>query len=166
MRGLAGDAAAYEAFLRELAAHLRASFRKRLSSLPNEVEDLVQETLLAIRNQRHIYDAASRLTAWVHAIAKYKLVDLLRRCASRDGPTNPLNDAAEIVSSTDSDAAEARRDLAELLDQLPDRQRLPIIHTKPVRCSVVRCCGGKRRPHRAGEQQEGVATGERSSGAA
>jgi RNA polymerase sigma factor (sigma-70 family) len=137
MRGLAGDAAAYDAFLRELAAHLRAYFRKRLSSLPNEVEDLVQETLLAIHNQRHTYDAAHPLTAWVHAIAKYKLVDLLRRRATRDRLTDPLDDAAEIFSSTDSDAAEARRDLAKLLDQLPDRQRLPIIHTKLEGLSVT-----------------------------
>src|SRR5512134_271478 len=83
-RGIAGDAAAYHAFLRDLSAHLRAFLRKRLAALPDEVEDLVQESLIAVHNQRHTYDAGLPLTAWVHAIAKYKLVDLLRRRAGRD----------------------------------------------------------------------------------
>ena len=136
IRGLDGDAATYHAFLMELSAHLRAYFRKRLTRLPDEVEDLVQESLLAIHNQRQTYDAAQPLTAWVHAIAKYKLVDLLRRRAGRDLLTDPLDDEMEFLSSADSEAAEARRDLGKLLDLLPDRQRLPIVHTKLEGLSV------------------------------
>src|SRR3990172_11724543 len=128
--GLAGDEPAYHAFLQELSAHLRAFLRKRLARLPDEVEDLVQESLLAIHNQRHTYDAGQPLTAWIHAIAKYKLIDLLRRRAKRDLLTDPLNDAYDLASSADTEAAEARRDLGKLLEQLPDRQRLPIVHMK------------------------------------
>jgi len=130
VRGLAGDAPAYRAFLQELSAHLRAFLRKRLARLPDEVEDLVQESLLAVHNQRHTYDAGQPLTAWVHAIAKYKLVDLLRRRESRDLLTDPLDDELDVLSSEDADAAEAHRDLGKLLEQLPDRQRLPIVHMK------------------------------------
>ena len=130
IRGLAGDAPAYRAFLQDLSAHLRAFLRKRLARLPNEVEDLVQESLLAIHNQRHTYDAGLPLTSWIHAIARYKLVDLLRRRAKRDLLTDPLNDAYDLASSADTEAAEARRDLGKLLEQLPDRQRLPIVHMK------------------------------------
>lgn len=135
--GLAGDAEAYRSFLKELSAHLRAFLRKRLSSLPDDVEDLVQETLLAIHNQRHTYDAAQPLTAWVHAIAKFKLVDLLRRRASREALTDPLDDEADLFSCAESEAAEARRDVAKLLDQLPDRQRLPIVFVKVEGRSVA-----------------------------
>jgi len=130
VRGLAGDAPAYRGFLQELSAHLRAFLRKRLARLPDEVEDLVQESLLAVHNQRHTYDAGQPLTAWVHAIAKYKLVDLLRRRESRDLLTDPLDDELDVLSSADADAAEAHRDLGKLLEQLPDRQRLPIVHMK------------------------------------
>lgn len=137
MRGLDGEAPAYQAFLLELSAHLRAYFRKRLARLPEEVEDLVQETLLAIHNKRQTYDTDQPLTAWVHAIAKYKLVDLLRRRASRDVLTDPIDDGMELFSSADSEAAEARRDLGQLLGQLPDRQRLPIVHTKLEGLSVT-----------------------------
>ena len=136
-RGLAGEAAAYHAFLKDLSAHLRAFFRRRLSRLPDEIEDLVQESLLAIHNQRHTYDAAQPLTPWVHAIAKYKLVDLMRRRQARDAVTDPLDEEIDIFSTADADAAEARRDIGKLLQQLPDRQRLPIIHTKLEGRSVL-----------------------------
>lgn len=135
--GLAGDAPAYHAFLRELSAHLRAFLRKRLVRLPDEVEDLLQESLLAVHNQRHTYDASQPLTAWVHAIAKYKLVDSLRRRARRDLLTDPLDEESDFFSSADTDAAEARRDLGKLLAQLPERQRLPIIHMKLEGLSVA-----------------------------
>jgi RNA polymerase sigma factor (sigma-70 family) len=137
IRGLAGDAPAYHAFLQELSAHLRAFLRKRLAGLPDEVEDLVQESLLAVHNQRHTYHVGQPLTAWIHAIAKYKLVDLLRRRERRDLLTDPFDDEIAFLSSSDSDAAEARRDLGKLLEQLPDRLRLPIVHTKLEGLSVA-----------------------------
>jgi len=144
VRGLAGDAAAYHDFLKELSAHLRAFLRRRLASLPDDVEDLVQETLLAVHNQRHTYEADQPLTAWVHAIARYKLVDLLRRRAGREMLTDELDDELEVFAASDEAAADARRDVAKLLEQLPDRHRLPIQYVKLEGLSVVeaaRKCG-------------------------
>jgi len=136
-RGLSGDGAAYHAFLADLTAHLRAFFRKRLDRIPDEVEDLVQETLIAVHNQRHTYDPGQPLTAWMHAIAKYKLIDFLRRRARTDALTDPLDDELEVFAASDADAAEARRDLAKLLADLPDRQRMPIVHVKIEGLSVA-----------------------------
>lgn len=126
LAGLAGDAAAYHAFLKALSAHLRAYFRRRLISLPDDVEDLVQEVLLAVHNQRHTYAAEQLLTPWVFAIARYKMVDLLRRRAARDALHEPLDDDLAIFAASDNEAADARRDVMTLLDQLPERQRVPI----------------------------------------
>ena len=137
IRGLAGDAPAYHAFLQDLSAHLRAFLRKRLTRLPDELEDLVQESLLAIHNQRHTYDAGQPLTAWIHAIAKYKLIDMLRRRAKRELLNDPLDDEFDFAMAADTDAADARRDLGKLLAQLPDRQRLPIVHMKLEGLSVA-----------------------------
>lgn len=137
VRGLAGDSAAYHRFLGELSGHLRAFLRRRLARMPDEVEDLVQETLLAVHNQRHTFDAAQPLTAWVHAIARYKLIDFLRRRSRRELLTEPLDDELEVLSSADADAAEARRDLARLLETLPERQRMPIVYVKVQGLSVI-----------------------------
>ena len=137
LRGLAGEGAAYEAFLRELGAILRAFLRGRLARVPDEVEDLVQETLIAVHNQRHTYDASQPLTAWVHAIARYKMIDFLRRRAGREAMNDPLGDEDDLLATSDEEAREAKRDLAILLARLPDRHRLPIQHVKIEGLSVA-----------------------------
>lgn len=129
-QALAGDATAYRAFLADLGAHLRGFLRRRLERLPDDIEDLVQETLLAVHNQRHTYDPGQPLTAWVHAIARYKLVDFLRRRALREALDQPLEDEHDWLSAPETEAAGTQRDLAALLARLPDRQRLPIVHMK------------------------------------
>jgi RNA polymerase sigma-70 factor (ECF subfamily) len=76
--GLDGDPNAYRSFLQALTRHLRGYLRKRLARRPDDVEDLVQEILLAVHNARHTYRADEPLTAWLHAIARYKLMDFFR----------------------------------------------------------------------------------------
>lgn len=137
LQGLNGDAAAYHQFLKALSAHLRAYFRKRLFERPDEVEDLVQDTLLAVHNQRHTYRADQPLTAWVHAVARYKLIDLLRARASGESLNVPLDDELALFAASDTEAREAKKDLDTLLAGLPDRQRLPIVHVKLEGLSVV-----------------------------
>lgn len=137
LQGLQPDAAAYERFLRELSAHLRAFLRRRLAQRPDEVEDLVQETLLAVHNQRHTYRPDMPVTAWVHAIARYKLIDWLRAHAVKEARNDPLDEADELFAASDSEAAEARRDLGQLLRTLPDKQRLLIEYVKLGGLSVV-----------------------------
>ena len=130
LQSLAGDAQAYGTFLEELAARLRSYLRRRLGGLPEDVEDLLQELLLAIHNKRHTYDPRQPLTAWVQAIARYKLVDLLRRRSRSDVLNDPLDEDDQVFASAANDAAEAQYDIAKLLRALPDRQRLPILYVK------------------------------------
>lgn len=136
-RALQGDEAAYREFLEALVVRLRAFLRRRLTRAPDEVEDLLQETLLAVHNQRHSYDASQPLTAWLHAIAKYKLIDCLRRRARRELLHEPLDDAPGLFAAEDREAGEARRDLAQLLQTLPPRQREPIECVKLQGLSVA-----------------------------
>ena len=92
LRGLDGDAKAYEGFLRRIASHLRRFLSRRLFGYRDDIEDLVQECLLALHNQRHTYHCDQPLTAWVHAIARYKVVDLLRAKSRRDTLHDPLHE--------------------------------------------------------------------------
>jgi RNA polymerase sigma-70 factor (ECF subfamily) len=132
-----GDGAAYAAFLRELSPLLRGFYRRRLFNLSDDIEDLVQETLLAVHNKRHTYDPAQPVTAWLHAIARYKLVDLLRARSAREALHDPLDESHEALFADPApDAEEARRDLGVLLQQLPDKQRLPIEYVKLQGLSV------------------------------
>jgi len=78
------------------------------------------------------------VTAWAHAIARYKLIDWLRSHRVKGALNDTLDEeAGELFSTSDSEAAEARRDLGKLLETLPDRQRLPIQHVKLEGLSVV-----------------------------
>jgi RNA polymerase sigma-70 factor (ECF subfamily) len=137
MAALAGDAVAYQQFLTALSAHLRAFFRRRMSQLPDDVEDMVQEVLLAIHTNRHTYRPQQPLTSWVHTIARYKLIDLLRSRSRRELLNDPLEDDLEIFAKSDSEAAEARRDLEALIQSLPERQRRALVMIKLEGASVA-----------------------------
>lgn len=125
----AGDEVAYRAALVLIADRLRAYYRARMGGLPDDVEDMVQETLLAIHLKRGTHDPALPVSNWLHAVARYRLTDLYRRRGRRGPPPEPLEDADAAVVPGGADSAEAamaRRDLGRLLDLLPEAQRTAI----------------------------------------
>ena len=95
LRAQSGDEAAYRDCLVRIATRLRAFLRRRMQSLPDEVEDLVQETLLALHTQRGTYDPTLPVSAWAVAIARHKLVDLWRRRGRRDSLHDAIDDVDE-----------------------------------------------------------------------
>lgn len=137
LRAQAGDEAAYRAALALIATRLRGYLRRRLQRLPDEVEDLVQETLLALHLQRGTWDPTVTVSAWVLAIARHKLVDLWRRRGRRDDRHDALDDVNEAALVADTDDGEARRDLGKLLQALPEAQRRAIVLTKVEGLSVA-----------------------------
>ncbi|GAC1601958.1 MAG: sigma-70 family RNA polymerase sigma factor [Ramlibacter sp.] len=135
--GLEGDAAAYHAFLLRLGSHLRAFLGRRLFGWPDDVEDLVQECLIAMHTRRHTYQSDQPLTAWAHAIARHKLIDLLRAKSVREALHDPLDDESALFAASQTEASDARRDLDGLLDALPAKQRDPIRCVKLQGLSVA-----------------------------
>ncbi|MBL8349237.1 MAG: sigma-70 family RNA polymerase sigma factor [Burkholderiaceae bacterium] len=137
LRAQSGDDAAYRQALGLLASRLRAYLKRRLSGLPDEVEDLVQETLLALHLQRGTYDPTLPVSAWAVAIARHKLVDLWRRRGRRDGLHDAIDDVDERLLAAEPDDGGARRDLATLFDALPQAQRQAIVLTRLEGLSVA-----------------------------
>lgn len=135
--GLNGDAGAYREFLADLTRLLRGYIRKRIPQMHDDVEDIVQEILLAVHNARHTYRTDEPLTAWVHAIAHYKLMDFFRARARRGSLTESIDDYIDIFAAPDDEPGEARRDIGKLLDHLPDKQKLSIMHVKLHGLSVA-----------------------------
>lgn len=135
--GLGGNAAQYRLFLDSLGSHLRAYLRRRLPRAQADVEDILQETLLAVHNARHTYRDDQPLTAWVHAIARYKLMDFFRAHSRREALHEPFEDDGSLFVESDVEPADARRDVGRLLDALPDRHRLPIVFVKLQGLSVA-----------------------------
>ncbi len=133
LEALEGDNAAYAAFLGHASVRLRSYYRRRAASFADDIEDLVQEAMLAIHNQRHTYRSDQPLTPWLYAIARYKLIDALRARASRMAvlvSPEPGDEEGIDFASPEPLAHEARRDLLVLIATLPDHFRLPIVHVK------------------------------------
>ncbi|MGE7138838.1 sigma-70 family RNA polymerase sigma factor [Luteibacter sp. NPDC031894] len=135
--GLAGDATSYRRFLDGLSGHLRAYLRRRLPRAQADVEDILQETLLAVHNARHTYRLEQPLTAWVHAIARYKLMDFFRAHSRREALNEPFEDDGGLFVASDTASTDARRDVSLLLQALPDRHRVPIQLVKLEGLSVA-----------------------------
>ena len=79
---LAGDEAAYRRLLGEIGRAIRPAIRAafaRSRAGDGDIEDVVQETLLAIHLKRQTWDPTQKLTPWVYAIARHKAIDALRR---------------------------------------------------------------------------------------
>jgi len=136
LSGLAGNAGDYRQFLTELAPYLRSFLRRKLPHYHDDVEDIVQEVLLAVHNARHTWRPADPLSAWIHGITRYKLTDFLRSHYRHDALMIPLEQADELFTMAEDDPGHAGRDIGLLLGQLPDKQRLAIQHVKLEGLSV------------------------------
>ena len=127
LSGLDGDANAHRRLLSLLSERLRAYYSQPMSSAQADVEDLVQETLLAVHLRRASYDRGQPFTAWAFAIARYKMIDYWRRRKIRSAI--PLDDVAEFLSAASADS-DAGLDLTRALGSLPARQRALIEDVK------------------------------------
>jgi len=129
LRGLAGDAAAHSTLLEALSRMLRGYLRNRLGGHSADAEDLLQETLIAVHERRHSYDVTQPFTPWVYAVARYKLIDQLRR--NRVRATLPLDDFEDLFAADDElGARDAGRDVEALLSTLTPAQRAAIQLTR------------------------------------
>ena len=134
VKGLSGDAAAHGQLLSRLSRYLRGYFARRMGAGAADLEDLVQDTLLAIHLKRASYDPAQPFTPWAYAVARYKLVDHFRRTGARR--TVPLEDAGELLADGGPEEGAVRRDLGKLLNTLPERQRQVMVEVKLAGHSV------------------------------
>lgn len=121
---LAGDGAAYERCLRDMAQALRPMVRRglfRVGANPAEMEDVVQDVLIAVHLKRQTWDASRPIGPWVAGIARYKIIDAARR---RGGRTDlPIDDFAEILPAEAQPETVNERDVTRSLEALPDGQR-------------------------------------------
>ena len=127
----AGDGVAYATLLHECVSPIR--FVGAGIGVPaSQLDDLVQDVLLAIHRARHTYDPAQPFSPWLRTIAQRRAIDLLRRNArQRQRETNALDgydqypdpapSAAQLVVQADEGFA-----LRRAVTLLPAAQRQAI----------------------------------------
>ena len=122
-RAQSGDTEAYRALLTRLRDLAERYVRRALGGPrrdPSLCEDVVQEILLGVHQKRHTHDPVRYFLPWFYAIARYKVIDEIRRLASArqvysltDGP-DPQADPQDVT---------ARMDVRRMLHTLPPKQR-------------------------------------------
>jgi RNA polymerase sigma-70 factor (ECF subfamily) len=132
--GLDGDGAAHAALLRALVPLLQSYYRRRMGAARDDIEDLVQETLIAVHTRRASYDRDRPFVAWLYAIARYRMIDHFRR----QRVTVPAEDLDDIlVAEGFEDSCSARMDIATLLAGLSPKQARAIRDTHIEGLSVA-----------------------------
>jgi RNA polymerase sigma-70 factor (ECF subfamily) len=132
IEALDGDADAHRTLLSRLSGHLRAYFRRRLRGINRgavDAEDLVQDVLIAIHTRRHTYDRSQLFTPWMHAIARYKFLDYLRRTKAAVHDV-ALDSAGDVIAHDDRHAVESAWDLDKLLAGVTPKMRQAIQYVK------------------------------------
>jgi RNA polymerase sigma-70 factor (ECF subfamily) len=86
-----------------------------------DVEDIIQETLLAIHLKRHTWDTSKPLGPWVMAISQNKIVDAFRRRGRKFYV--PLEFVAETLEAPASESHLERHDVSMLLKKLKPREQ-------------------------------------------
>lgn len=110
-----GDSAAYRQFLAEAARRIRIRLARKMGA-DSELEDLVQESLIAIHEKRHTLDPGRPVAPWMNAIAGYKLIDHWRK---RGRSIVDLDDEADLAVAAHTLAGV---DIETLLNRLPSAQ--------------------------------------------
>ncbi|WP_340587903.1 sigma-70 family RNA polymerase sigma factor [Erythrobacter alti] len=111
----AGDRKAYRQFLAEASDRIRAMLVRKTGG-DSELEDVLQECLIALHEKRHTLDPGRPVGPWMYAIANYKLIDQWRK---RGRSRLVLDDEVDMDVAADSFAG---MDIAALLGELPEPQ--------------------------------------------
>lgn len=121
-----GERASYERLLHEITPFVR-NLARRQCRHPQDLEEMVQETLLTVHRVRHTYDPARPFSPWLAAITQRRAIDILRRRKRVWQHETPETEAVETFSAPaanqELEAVRSAEEVQQLLQQLPARQR-------------------------------------------
>lgn len=123
-KAIGGDEGAYRRLLSSLSLALRSTVRRGfagVSARPNEVEDVVQEVMLAIHLKRHTWDQSKPISPWIMAIARNKMIDDLRRKGRRTEV--PIDGMLDVLEAGGHEDAIHAHDVNRVLTGLNGRNR-------------------------------------------
>lgn len=116
---LDGDQTAYRTLLTEIVPHVRGQARRVLARHHgggSMLDDVVQETLLAIHLKRASWDRSMAFLPWLNAIVRYKSLDVMRRSVMRgEVDLDHIVETAATPAQDDDNHIDSQRILA-LLD--------------------------------------------------
>ncbi len=134
-----GDKEAYAALLQECQRWMRSYLGRRIPR--HDLDDLVQETLLALHQKLATYDPTRAFVPWLAAITRYRWAGHLRRVyrGRREG------EAARTNAWTDEPAMTARISLDSLFARLPEPQAraIELVKIEGLSIAEAACASGQ-----------------------
>jgi RNA polymerase sigma-70 factor (ECF subfamily) len=136
-----GDRVAYTRLLREITPFVRSLLRRHCSH-PEDIEEMLQDTLLTLHRVRQTYDPRRPFSPWLGAIAARRGIDgLRRRSRVARHETSEASEAyetfADSSANSDIEALRAGDEVGALLQRLPARQRAALEATKLKEMSLA-----------------------------
>jgi RNA polymerase sigma-70 factor (ECF subfamily) len=126
-----GDRVAYASLLEACQRWLRGYYARRIA--PAQLDDLVQETLIALHTKRASWDNTRPFLPWLAAIARYRWVDHLRRLYRADETALDI----DVAGIDEEPAIAARITLERLFGILPEAQARAIALVKIEGLSIA-----------------------------
>lgn len=123
----AGDSSAFEAFYKNYYPRL-FRFILRMTRQPDNVEELIQETLLVVWEKPDGFNHESKISTWVFGIAYNKALKSIAKNARRSNDVD-IDELADSIGDMNANPAKSREDqdwLGAALAILPADQRAVI----------------------------------------
>jgi len=128
-----GDEKSYRLLLTKIEALLKQYLYHRMSH-HEDMDDVIQEILISVHHSRHTYHPSRPFKPWLFAIAKFRLMDYLRKIYRKTGKQGQVSiDSYELEIEDESSVTNSEYDtelLHKALDQLPQKQRQIVILMK------------------------------------
>jgi len=141
-RAQEGDAEAYRALLVKLRGlamrYVRRALGGRFRIAESQCEDVVQDILLGVHTKRHTHDPVRHFSPWFYAIARYKVIDEIRRLSAAR-QIDSLSDGVD--PATDIPDPSEQIDVRSMLRALPEKQRRVLRMVKLEGLSVEETSG-------------------------
>jgi RNA polymerase sigma factor (sigma-70 family) len=126
---LDGENRSLVCLLQTIRAILESYYSRRMAGDRADVEDLVQDTLIAIYQYRDNYDLSRPLRGWLFGIARHKLIDYFRSQRSHIRLDLDLAEHISVNEGFESDVT-TKLDIERLLGTLPSKQANAIRDTQ------------------------------------
>ena len=127
-----GDRSAYQRLLTSIVPALRAMASRSFRD-PADVDDVVQDILIALHEARASYDPARPFRPWMAGIARHRIIDRLRQQGRRNLRETALTLEHETFAALETNEQGMGIDshtLNAAIDRLPDGQRLAVRELK------------------------------------
>jgi len=123
-----GDSEAYADLMHEIARAVEAYLHARFGP-SDQLEDCVQEALLAVHRARHTWDPQRPFRPWLFTIVRHKTIDHFRRARARAGEQAAGEGLARLADPAGVDPGRGV-DGARILARLSPEHRQALALTK------------------------------------